>query len=380
MMNLAQYHPHGVCYLWESELVWTHAISDGLITLAYYSIPVGLIYVVRKRKDLPFDWMFVAFAAFILACGTTHAMAVWTLWHPDYWASAWVKVATAGASLATAALMVPLIPKAVALPSPEEMRETNQALRVAEASNRALNEDLSQRLEELEEVNAELDSFAYSVSHDLQAPLRAMEGFATALQEDYGSELDEYGQEYTERIAGAARRMSVMIQELLDYSRLVRAELTLSPVRVQPVIDDVIADLEPRIRESGAEIRIDVDDVTVMGHRATLQRMLTNLVANALTYVEPDEAPVVTIRTESGEGERLRIVVEDRGIGIAPEYQEQIFHVFERLHSREEFHGTGIGLAEVRKGARRMNGASGVESEAGEGSRFWIGLARGGRA
>ena len=350
LASLAQYHPHGVCYLWETDLLWTHAISDGLITLAYYSIPIGLVYFVRKRKDLPFDWMFVAFATFILACGTTHAMAVWTLWQPDYWASAGVKIVTAGASLATAALMVPLIPKALALPSPTE----------------------------LEEVNRELDAFAYSVSHDLQAPLRAMEGFAVALEEDYGPELDETGREYTERIAGAARRMSGMVDELLDYSRLVRAELRLTPVAVEPLVDDVIESVRPRVAESGAQIQVDVDDLRVRAHGSTLQRVLTNLVVNAVTYVEDGEAARVRIYTERPKKGRVRIVVEDRGIGIAPEYHDQVFDVFERLHSREEFPGTGIGLAEVRKGAERMGGSVGLESEPGRGSRFWVELPEGG--
>ena len=349
--TLAQYHPHGVCYLWESELLWTHAISDGLITLAYYSIPVGLVYFVRKRKDLPFNWMFVAFAAFIVACGTTHAMAIWTLWEPDYWASAGVKVVTAGASLATAALMVPLIPKALALPSPAQ----------------------------LEEANRELDSFAYSVSHDLQAPLRAMEGFAVALLEDYASDLDEHGQEYAERIAGASRRMSRMVDELLEYSRLVRADLRLVPLKVEPLVADVLDTVMPRIRETGAEVAVDVGVETVRAHRTTLHRMLTNLVVNALTYVEEDATPRITIGAERRNG-RVRIVVEDDGIGIPPEYQDRVFDVFERLHSREEFEGTGIGLAEVRKGANRMGGSVGVDSEPGRGSRFWIELEEGGTA
>ena len=377
--SLAQYHPHGVCYLWESDLLWTHAISDGLIALAYYSIPVGLVYFVRKRKDLPFDWIFVAFATFILACGTTHAMAIWTLWSPDYWASAWVKIVTAGASVATAALLVPLIPKAVELPSPTQLQEANEALRASEAENRALTQDLQRRLEELEEVNQELNSFARSVSHDLQAPLRAMEGFAEALLDDYGPQLDEYGQEYTERIADSSRRMSRMIEELLEYSRLVRAEFEVMPVELRQVVDDVVASLDETIRTEGADVNVDVGDTVAMAHRSTLRRLVSNLLVNALTYVEPGSTPRVTVRTEDRD-DRVRLVVEDEGIGIPKDQQEKIFRVFERLHSREEFEGTGIGLAEVRKGAERMGGSVGVDSEPGEGSRFWIELEKGARA
>src|ERR1700684_3247729 len=98
--------PHGFCYLWNAKLVWLHVISDSLIALAYFSIPVTLIYFIRKRRDLPFNWMFVSFGMFILACGTTHIMEVWTLWHGTYWLSGAIKAVTAMASVPTAILLV----------------------------------------------------------------------------------------------------------------------------------------------------------------------------------------------------------------------------------------------------------------------------------
>src|SRR5882757_4907655 len=106
--------PHGYCYLWKPGLVWLHVISDSLITLAYFSIPFTLLYFIRKRRDLPFDWMFLCFGAFILACGTTHAMEVWTLWHGTYWLSGAIKAVTAIASVPTAILLVQLVPQALA--------------------------------------------------------------------------------------------------------------------------------------------------------------------------------------------------------------------------------------------------------------------------
>jgi two-component sensor histidine kinase len=120
--------PHGVCYLWESSLVWLHVVTDGLIALAYYVLPVLLVTVVRQRHDLPFNWMFCLFGAFIMACGTTHAVAVLTLWVPAYWLAGAVKAWTALISLCTAALLWPTIPKALALPSPAELARLNRAL------------------------------------------------------------------------------------------------------------------------------------------------------------------------------------------------------------------------------------------------------------
>jgi PAS domain S-box-containing protein len=115
--------PHGHCYLWKPELVGLHVISDALIALAYYSIPLTLVYFVRKRSDLPFNWIFLLFGAFIIACGTTHILQIWTLWHPNYWLSGYLKAITAAVSVCTAVLLIPLIPKALALPSPAQLEK-----------------------------------------------------------------------------------------------------------------------------------------------------------------------------------------------------------------------------------------------------------------
>ena len=125
--------PHGHCYLWDSVLIALHVGSDAVIAASYFSIPLALATFVTKRKDLAFHWMFVAFAGFILACGTTHLMAIYTLWVPSYWLSGFVKLVTAIVSLITAVLLWPLIPRALALPSPEEMRKTNDELRSTQA-------------------------------------------------------------------------------------------------------------------------------------------------------------------------------------------------------------------------------------------------------
>src|SRR5262249_18792828 len=131
----ADFLPHGHCYRWQPALVSLHVVSDSLIALSYFAIPAALFYFVRKRSDVPFPFLFIMFGAFIVACGTTHAMEVWTLWHPTYWLSGVIKAGTALISLATAGALVPLIPVALTLPSREELSRANEALR-AEVADR----------------------------------------------------------------------------------------------------------------------------------------------------------------------------------------------------------------------------------------------------
>ncbi len=180
--------PHGMCYEWNSSLIWLHVISDALIALAYYSIPITLIYFVRKRKDLAFDWIFVCFAVFIVACGTTHLMEIFNIWTPTYWLSGIIKAMTAFVSITTAALLIRLIPQALALPSPEQLRKSNAALQ-SEVKQRiqaaqkieSLNQELVAQTAKIEAVNRELEAFSYSVSHDLRSPLRHIDGYVGLL-------------------------------------------------------------------------------------------------------------------------------------------------------------------------------------------------------
>jgi PAS domain S-box-containing protein len=225
----------------------------------------------------------------------------------------------------------------------------------------------------LQETNTELESFSYTVSHDLRAPLRAMQGFADALLQDYGEHLDETGRDYAQRIVIAARRMDALIQDLLVYSRLSRMELPLRPVSLKQVIEDAMTQLEPEIAAKHADVQIQNYLPFVCGHDGTLVQVLVNLISNAIKFVTPGVTPQVHVHGEKN-GDTARLWVEDNGIGIAPEYHSRIFRVFERLHGIEDYPGTGIGLAIVRKGMERMGGRVGLESASNSGTRFWIEL------
>lgn len=238
-----------------------------------------------------------------------------------------------------------------------------------QASNRKL-EDMAGRLKD---TNTELESFAYTVSHDLRAPLRAIQGFTQALLDDYAPKLDADGRDFAQRVVNAAQRMDALINDLLAYSRLTRIEFDLRPVSLGKAVAAALLHLEAEVSGKKAEVKVIDPLPAVKAHGPILAQIVENLVANALKFVSPGNAPRVTIRAEEKDGWE-RLWVEDNGIGIPPEYHEKIFRVFERLHGIESYPGTGIGLAIVGRGIARMGGKAGVESEPGKGSRFWIEL------
>jgi signal transduction histidine kinase len=169
--------------------------------------------------------------------------------------------------------------------------------------------------------------------------------------------------------------MDGLIQDLLSYSRLGRAELELEPVSLQSIAADVLEQIRLDLLERKASVSVEGPLFMVMGHRLTLTQILINLITNAVKFVAPGVHPRVCVTAEAI-GPNVRLWVEDNGIGIAPEHQERIFRVFERLNKAEAYPGTGIGLAIVRRAMERMRGRVGVESEVGKGSRFWIELPR----
>ncbi len=236
-----------------------------------------------------------------------------------------------------------------------------------------LEQRVAERIAEVQEVNQELEAFTYSVSHDLRAPLRSIQGFATALLEDYSDRLDEVGIDYAQRLVNSAKQLDHLIQDLLTYSRLTQIEIRHYPVQLSEIITQVLEQLEPQIDQKQAKITVIQPLYPVIGNQTVLLQVISNLLTNALKFVDPEDRPSVRIRTEKRDV-NVRFWVEDNGIGIESEYYERIFRVFERLHGGETYPGTGIGLAIVRRGIRRLGGRCGVESSPDSGSHFWIEL------
>jgi len=250
------------------------------------------------------------------------------------------------------------------------------AHRLAEERVHQLNDQLTARVAELADTNAELESFSYTVSHDLRAPLRHVGGFVRLLAEGAEGKLDADTAEYLPRIADAATRMGQLIDALLDFSRLGRAGLHPTGVNLEKLIGEIRDTLQPAIEGRAIEWRISPLPV-VRGDPAMLRQVLANLLENAVKFTRVQPAAVIEITCESGPVEHV-VHIRDNGAGFDPRYADKLFGVFQRLHSEKDFEGTGIGLATSRRIVHRHGGRIWAESQPGQGADFYFSLPKNG--
>lgn len=251
------------------------------------------------------------------------------------------------------------------------------AIQIAFAIERKKSGDALERLvhdrtASLREAIAQMEEFSYSVSHDLRAPVRAMQGYAGAVLEDCAEQLDEQSRHYLERIVRSGVRMDRLIQDILSYSGLSRREIRLQPISLSRLIREIISQY-PEMQHPLAEIELVEPLHEVIGHEPSLSQAVSNLLSNAVKFVRPGETARVRVLSER-RGSQVRLAIEDDGIGIKPEHQHRLFGMFERIHPENRYEGTGIGLAIVRKAMERMGGTAGLQSDGIKGSRFWIEL------
>lgn len=222
---------------------------------------------------------------------------------------------------------------------------------------------------ELERSNRELEQFAYVASHDLQEPLRKIVGFSELLEDRYGDHLEGDASEYLGYVTEGARRMSRLIEDLLRYSRVGRRRPELRPTALDPLVAEVLEVLSGRVADANAEVTVAWPLPAALGDPDQLRDLLMNLVGNALKY-RGDEPPRVTISATSQDDGWFAVTVADNGIGLDPLHGERIFEVFQRLHARTAYEGSGIGLAICRRIVEHHGGRIWVESRPGEGARF----------
>jgi signal transduction histidine kinase len=259
-----------------------------------------------------------------------------------------------------------------------ERKQAETALQTAQRELQdhasTLEETVEARTAALRETIGELESFSYSVSHDMRAPLRAMQSFSKILSEEFADAIAPEGHDYIRRITSAAARMDSLIQDVLTYSRVSRTDLPLQPLDVGELLRGIV-ETYPTFQPPAANVRVEGDFPWVLGIPAVLTQCISNLLGNAVKFVAPGVTPEIRVWAEKRENmEIVRLFFRDNGLGIEKDAHETIFGIFQRVS--KNFDGTGIGLSIVKKGMERMGGRVGLESSPGKGSTFWLDLQR----
>jgi C4-dicarboxylate-specific signal transduction histidine kinase len=417
----SDFMPHATCFLWNPEIIWLHAVSDIVITVSYYVIPLVLVYFVRQRADLPFHWMFLMFGLFIFGCGTTHLMDVWTLWHGTYRLAGLIKAITAAASVVTAALLVQLLPQAIALPSPAQLRKVNEELeheigyrRRAERALLDAHDDLElrvkQRTEELALANDELKAemarrqhadeerrkaeqslltlqgemahvsrvttmgeLTASIGHEVNQPLTAMMTNANACVRWLAAEPSNMGEarQSLQRIQRDGQRAADILRGIRELMKK-RPPLP-APQNVNELIKDALLLVHDSVVRNSIDTHLELsnDVPVVLGDRAQLQQVLLNLVMNSVDALHGvsgrSRSLVITSGRDRGTGQAT-MKVTDSGIGVDPKLFEKLFEPF----FTTKVEGMGMGLSVSRSIIERHGGQLWASPNQGPGATFHV--------
>jgi len=389
LFSTADLTPHGFCLLWRPGLLWLQVVPDALIGLSYYSIPLALAYFVSKRRDIPFGWTFWMFAVFILGCGTTHFVEIWTLWYPDYLTQGLVKVATAAISVATAIVLWPIIPHLLALPSPAQFRDANEALsaeivernRVVDALQREIINH--QRTEEILRQSQKMEGLGQltgGVVHDFNNVLLILRGQLHILKRRGLVPGDDAHVAAVER---AIARGEGLTRQLLSFAR--RQTLDPSVIDLNDEMPKLL-DLLRRSLRADIEIRLDMPPsiAPIEVDQNEFELALINIAANARDAMRRGGVLNIAIANEtlpsddpalqSLSGDVVSISLSDSGEGISPETIDRIFEPF--FTTKQQGKGTGLGLSQVYEFARQSGGTVTARSTPGQGTTITLYLPR----
>jgi signal transduction histidine kinase len=418
------------CGIWSPFHGWLYIVSDIIIWISYFMIPLILGFFVYKKKQepIPFKMVVFLFIAFILACGLTHLVDAAIFWWPVYKLSALVRMVTATVSLGTVFALINITPRVLELKSPEvlegmvkertaELHELNLRLQKeiknrqeAEERLRQLNKELEEkskgltkineqlllreselkkseeqirelnidleikverRTQELDATNKELEAFTYSVSHDVRAPLRSISGFTKILRQEYGHVLDAEGLRLLGIVQKNGKKMGNLIDDLLAFSRLGRKDIQKTKIDMHALMLDSWSELK-KSTDHTAEIKLN-ELHPALADASLVQQVVINLLSNAVKYSSKKINPVIEVKSERKDNEIIYSVM-DNGVGFDMQYYAKLFGVFQRLHSSTDFEGTGVGLAIVHRIITKHGGRVWAEGKLNEGAAFHFSL------
>jgi len=371
--------PHGHCYFWRPDILWLNVISDGVIALAYFSIPITLLYFLRRRPDIPFPAMIALFALFIVLCGTGHVLDIWTVWNPLYAMQGAERAATAVVSIFTAAAMVPIIPQVLAMRTPAEMqKEVNRAVdQLHETQDRLV------RNEKL----ASLGALVAGVSHEINTPVGIGVTAASALQEQARRISRQYAAEGLKKsdldhfLALATESSDIILRNLQRAADLIQSFKQVAvdqasgerrQFAMRTYLEEVLRSLGPKLKRTPHAVHVDCADALILdSYPGALTQVLTNLISNSLLHAFPDGRSGridIAVRQQAGE---VRLEYSDDGVGIPPDNLRRVFDPF--FTTKRGSGGSGLGMHIVYNLVTQMlDGAIDIASTIGQGTRVIV--------
>lgn len=373
MNNVNEYLPHGFCIAWNPQLLAMHVISDLLIAIAYFSIPIGIVYVAKRRPDAVLQPIYYLFAAFILACGVTHVMGILTLWVPLYYTQGIAKVITALVSVATAVYLLPKLKHIMALPDLGRLTQINSALAQEIESRRQSEASLRQSQELALQAQKTQAAFLANMSHEIRTPMNGVLGTLDLL-------LDTQLKPEQHQLAATSKRSAgsllSLLNDILDISKVESGAMILreSPLQLSEIFGDVEAALGYDAKTKKLDLQCpdgEIPRTTYLGDSVRMRQVLLNLVGNAIKFTEAGQVKVAC-REVSRDGLQavLEFSVKDTGQGIAPEHQKNLFKRFTQVDnsSTRRAQGSGLGLAIVKELVELMGGQVHLNSAPGQGT------------
>ncbi|MEZ0541104.1 sensor histidine kinase [Fibrella arboris] len=355
LTDMGDWPPRWLCGRWSDFHGWLYIASDLTIWLAYMAIPLVLIRFIMIKRGVPLAGVFWLFGAFILLCGLTHLIDAMMFWYPAYRLNALVRFLTGIVSVLTVVALIRYFNEAVGLRTSQEYDR--------ELAYRQL------AVQELTRSNEELQQFAYVASHDLQSPLKTISSYLKLLETMHGHQLNQDAQRLIDVSTSAAERMRGLINDLLEFSRL-GSSVSLAMLDLNEIIGEILDEQQAEILATSATV--DVGPMpTIMGHRTDVKQVFQNLLSNSLKYRRAGVPPHIVIWAID-EKEQYQFSVGDNGIGISAQYFDRVFQLFQRLHGRNQYSGTGIGLATCKKVVTSYGGDIWLESTEGMGTTFYF--------